>query len=112
MLDQRERVLRELRAIPRRMQRTTNQSSLVLELLEDFRADRYREISWFGVAVASSALLYCVSPADVIPDTLPLVGAMDDAVVLSVALRIIRSDLERYIHFKGYDPDDYFGTVR
>jgi uncharacterized membrane protein YkvA (DUF1232 family) len=108
LLDQRERVRRELRAIPDRMQKVTNQASLVLELIDDYRDGTYRAISWRSLVVAAGALLYSVSPSDVVPDVLPLLGQLDDAFVLAVAMRMIRRDLYRYVQFKGYPTEKYF----
>lgn len=108
VLDRRESVARELRAIPQRIQKLSNQASLVLELIDDFRAGRYREVPWRSIAIAAGALLYSVSPGDVVPDVVPLVGSIDDAIVLGVAMRLIRGDLERYLRHKGYSYEKYF----
>ncbi len=109
MLDrQRERVRRELRAIPDRMQRVTNQARLVLELIDDFDSGAYRAVPWHTIAIAAAALLYSVSPSDVLPDVIPVVGAIDDIAVIALAMRFIRRDLEAYCRFKGYDPAEYF----
>jgi uncharacterized membrane protein YkvA (DUF1232 family) len=108
LLRQRASVQVELRDIPRRMQKVTNQAQLVLELVDDFRAKRYREIPWHALAVAAGALAYSVSPADVVPDVLPGVGALDDMLVIAVAMKAVRRHLEAYCAFKGYDPSEYF----
>jgi hypothetical protein len=44
------------------------------------------------------ALLYVISPIDVIPDALPLLGLVDDALVAGYALRQASAELERYRH--------------
>lgn len=108
VLDRRDRVKRELQTIPERMQKLTNQASLVLELIDDYRDGSYRAIPWRSLAVAAGALLYSVSPGDVVPDFVPVLGSLDDAFVLGLAMRIIRSDLERYCRFKGYELEKYF----
>lgn len=108
VLDRRERVKRELRAIPERMQKVTNQAQLVLELIDDYRDGTYREVPWRSLAVAAAALLYSVSPGDVIPDVIPWIGQIDDAFVLGLAMRIIQTDLEAYCRFKGYALEKYF----
>lgn len=106
----RKRVRASLDAVPARMQLVTNQAKLVLELVEDFIDGRYRKIPWHSLVVASGALLYSVSPADVVPDFLPLVGALDDMAVLSLAMRWLQKDLKAYCEFKGYDTARYFET--
>jgi uncharacterized membrane protein YkvA (DUF1232 family) len=108
LLNQRERVRRELRAIPDRMQKITNQATLVLEMIDDYMDGKYRAISWTSMVVAAGALLYSVSPGDVVPDVVPMLGQLDDALVVGVAMRLIRRDLERYVAFKGYAKEKYF----
>lgn len=108
LLDRRDRVKRELRSIPERMQKVTNQASLVLELIDDYRDGTYRSIPWRSLAIAAGALLYSVSPNDVVPDFVPVLGQLDDAVVIAGAMFLIRRDLKRYIKFKGYSMEKYF----
>lgn len=96
--------------IPKRMHLAANQTRLVLELLEEVKAGRYRELPWRSVAIASAAVLYTVSPADVIPDVIPLLGALDDMTVLAVAVRLVRRDLRAYCRYKGYREEDYFDS--
>jgi uncharacterized membrane protein YkvA (DUF1232 family) len=42
------------------------------------------------------ALLYVISPIDLIPDAIPLLGLVDDALVAGYALRQASAELERY----------------
>jgi uncharacterized membrane protein YkvA (DUF1232 family) len=96
--------------VPENLHRTANQLALGLELIEDFRENRYRRIPWGSLALLTGALLYAVSPADVLPDALLGLGSLDDAVVLALAVRLIRPQLEAYCQFKGYSWEDYFGS--
>jgi len=102
------RVKRRLDAVPLRIQKVADQASLVLELVDDYGAGHYREIAWRSLAIAALALLYSVSPADVIPDFIPIIGTLDDTLVIALAMRLIRRDLEGYCRFKGYALDKYF----
>jgi uncharacterized membrane protein YkvA (DUF1232 family) len=108
LFSKRRAIIAELRSIPERMQKVTNQARLMMELADDFRSGRYRQISWVSIAIAAAALVYAVSPADVIPDTLPGLGALDDMVVLTVAMRLVERDLKTYCRFRGYSESDYF----
>lgn len=94
--------------IPRRMHLAANQTRLVLEMLEDVKAGRYRDLPWRSVALASAAVLYTVSPADIVPDAVPLLGTLDDVAVVAIAVRLIQRDLLAYCRFKGYQEDEYF----
>jgi uncharacterized membrane protein YkvA (DUF1232 family) len=44
------------------------------------------------------ALLYLISPIDLIPDAIPFLGMVDDVVVAGSALRQASAELERYRH--------------
>lgn len=108
LFSQRRAIIAELRSIPERMQTVTNQARLTIELADDFRAGRYRRISWVSIAIAAGALVYAVSPGDVVPDVLPGLGAIDDMLVLTVAMRLLERDLKAYCRFRGYAETDYF----
>jgi uncharacterized membrane protein YkvA (DUF1232 family) len=42
------------------------------------------------------ALLYIISPIDLIPDAIPFLGMVDDVLVAGYALRQVAAELERY----------------
>ena len=46
--------------------------------------------------IIAGALAYAVLPVDVIPDFIPGVGFIDDVFVLSVAMKSIKDEIERY----------------
>ncbi len=72
----------------------------LFSLLKDFSSGRYREVPWLTVAAVAAALLYILNPFDVIPDFIPVVGQIDDALVVSVCLYLIEEDLEKYRKWK------------
>lgn len=104
----RKQVKATLQRVPVRMQLMTNQVRLVLELIDDFAEGTYRDVPWHSMAVAAGAILYSVSPADVVPDALPLVGSVDDLFVIGMGLKLIEKDLRAYALTKGYSVHDYF----
>ena len=84
------------------------QTQLALELLDDFKAGEFRDVPWHSVAILSGAVLYLVSPLDVIPYKLPGLGHLDEVALLSVAVRLAQKDLRRYCEFKRRPAADYF----
>jgi uncharacterized membrane protein YkvA (DUF1232 family) len=42
------------------------------------------------------ALLYLISPIDLLPDAIPVLGLLDDALVIGYALQQAAAELERY----------------
>jgi len=97
-----------LRRAPDRMRRAADQLELCIELITDMRTGAYREVSWPKALIISGAILYSVSPADLVPDVLPALGSIDDAIVLSLAVSLARDELMRYCEFKGFDTKKYF----
>ena len=69
--------------------------SMIL-LLKDYAKGDYKDVSWKVVASISAAVAYFVMPLDVIPDIIPILGYMDDAAVLKLALELATEDLEKY----------------
>ena len=73
-----------------------NQIMLFIELLRDYKSKKYVKIPWTSLAVAAFALLYFLNPFDIIPDYIPGIGYLDDAVVVAGLLKSIQVDLLKY----------------
>lgn len=69
---------------------------LMISLVKDYWSKNYREVPWWTVAAVVTALLYVLSPVDLIPDFIPFVGLLDDAAVVSACLFLVEQDLSRY----------------
>jgi len=108
----REMVFRRLKEIPDRLQLMTNQVRLLLDLVDDYWAGEYREVPWHSLAIAVLAVLYFVSPNDIIPDYLPAIGHVDDLLFIGIAIRLLKKDMIAYAKFKGLNPGDYFVSER
>ena len=62
-------------------------------LLKDWYMGNYTKIPFRMVASIAGAMLYLVSPLDVVPDWVPFGGLLDDALVLAAIFTFSRSDL-------------------
>jgi uncharacterized membrane protein YkvA (DUF1232 family) len=103
-------VTEALRELPNRMHLVANQTKLMMELIDDFRAGKYRQVPWHALAIAAAAILYVASPADLLPDVLAGLGFLDDTAVAAMAARAVRKDLKAYCAYKGYDVHEYFAA--
>ena len=68
----------------------------IFELLRDRVAGVYKETPWTTIAALTGALLYVLSPIDLILDIIPGIGFLDDAIVIGLAIKLALSDLEKY----------------
>jgi uncharacterized membrane protein YkvA (DUF1232 family) len=69
---------------------------LLIRLLKAWMDGRYRGLSVQTLVAVVAALLYVISPLDVMPDFIPWIGLFDDAVVLAWLLSSIAKDLDRF----------------
>lgn len=60
-------------------------------------ADRsYQHVSWTPLLFIVGALLYFITPVDVVPDALGAIGFVDDVTVITTVVERIRSELDRF----------------
>ena len=77
---------------------------LMFAIIGDYVTGEYREIPWYTIAAIAAALLYVLSPIDLIPDFIPVIGLSDDAAVVGACLLLVEKDLHRYRDWKGSRP--------
>ena len=65
-------------------------------LIRAWRDGSYTKVPWRSIIFATGALIYFVSPIDVIPDFIPFIGYVDDGLVIAWTVNAIRKDLEAF----------------
>jgi uncharacterized membrane protein YkvA (DUF1232 family) len=68
----------------------------MVSIVRDYWDGTYRDVPCWTVAVITFTLGYVLKPVDIIPDTLPVIGRLDDAVVVGHGLDLVRHDLDVY----------------
>lgn len=77
-----------------------------VDMLRCYFTGEYKEIPTGTIIAISASLLYFVSPIDIIPDFIPLLGLADDAGVAAVALVFVKSDLDIFMNWRKHKPID------
>jgi uncharacterized membrane protein YkvA (DUF1232 family) len=54
------------------------------------RALRHPQVPWYAKMVAGCAVLYVFSPIQLIPNFIPIIGQMDDVLVVSIGVKFLR----------------------
>ncbi|MDP2864016.1 MAG: YkvA family protein [Desulfobacterales bacterium] len=82
------------------LQRFIKDVALLISMVKDHWAGVYRRLPWWVIAAVVFALLYILSPIDLIPDFIPFIGLLDDALVMGLCLALIEQDLLKYQEWK------------
>ncbi|EGW37785.1 YkvA family protein [Desulfosporosinus sp. OT] len=69
---------------------------LMFGIVRDWFKGEYKEIPVGSIIAILGALIYFVSPIDLIPDFIPGVGYIDDVFILGLVISQIRADLNKY----------------
>jgi uncharacterized membrane protein YkvA (DUF1232 family) len=72
----------------------------LFSLLRDWYQGRYKDVPWLVISSIGGALLYVLSPIDLIPDFIPVIGYLDDAAVIAALVKYVRVDLADYRKWK------------
>jgi uncharacterized membrane protein YkvA (DUF1232 family) len=70
--------------------------NLLVRMLRAFAAGQYKTIPWKTVTRIIAVLVYFVSPIDLIPDLLPVIGLTDDIALILWLFNAISDDLEAF----------------
>ena len=73
---------------------------LFMSLVKDYYKGDYRKIPFKTISAGVIGALYVLNPIDLIPDSIPFIGHIDDALVLKFCLKQARKDLQKYKEWK------------
>ena len=69
---------------------------VMISFLKSYIKNEYREAPVTVPVSIVAALLYLISPKDIIPDKIPVLGIADDIAVIYFAWKYVKDDLELY----------------
>lgn len=82
------------------LERFTTDILLFISLVKDYSQGNYRDIPYKTISAGIVGLLYVLNPIDIIPDFIPVIGYIDDALVLAFCLKLVEKDLHKYQAWK------------
>lgn len=68
----------------------------LVRLVVAYARGNYRAIPPDSLALVVAGLVYVVSPLDLVPDAFPVIGFMDDAVVVGWVIKSVRQELDAF----------------
>lgn len=86
------------------LERFTTDVALFVSLVKDYSQGNYRNIPYKTISAVVLGLLYILNPIDIIPDFIPVIGYIDDAIVIAFCLKMVEKDLLKYQAWKLNQP--------
>lgn len=77
----------------------------LFRLLRAYIRRDYRDIPWVSIVLITVAIIYFVSPIDLLPDILPG-GLIDDAAVIAFVVAQIKVDLDNFLAWEVVRSDN------
>jgi len=74
---------------------------LLFEMVGAWISGKYKGIPYGSIVTIFAALLYFISPIDVIPDFIPVIGYIDDAFVIALTIKGVQHDIDKYKEWKA-----------
>lgn len=94
-----QKLEKKLKVIPK-VGNTLAMAPTFISLVRDYIKKEYTEVPLGSIIAVLSALIYILAPIDAIPDTIIGAGLIDDALVLNVCLKLVKSDIDEYLEWK------------
>jgi len=73
-----------------------NNVQLLIRMVKAFASGEYKGLPWKSLVSIVAVLLYFVSPIDIIPDFLPVIGITDDVALVIWLIKTLGSDINKF----------------
>lgn len=69
----------------------------IIAMLNDYYHGRYKKLPFAVLAGSLAIVAYLVSPIDLVPDGVPVLGFIDDALIINLVLELcVGTEIKRY----------------
>lgn len=95
ILNEEEKLKEKLRESSH-LKRFATDVGLFISLVKDYSQGNYRTVPYKSIAAVVAGLVYVLNPLDIIPDFIPVIGYIDDAIIIAFCLKMVEKDLQTY----------------
>lgn len=73
----------------------------IISMLDDYYHGRYKKLPVSVILGSVAIVAYLLSPFDIVPDSIPVLGFIDDAFIINIVLELcVDKELERYRNWR------------
>ena len=72
----------------------------MIRMIRAYASGEYRDAPWETMALIIVAVVYFVSPIDLVPDPIPVAGLIDDAAVVGFVVASVKADIDEFIEWE------------
>ena len=69
----------------------------MIRLVRAYHQGEFQDVSKELLLIILAAIIYFTSPYDAIPDAVPIIGQIDDALVVRLAMKSVAADLDAFM---------------
>lgn len=82
-----------------------HQSMAILRLLKAWYAREYTQVSAKSVVSLLASAIYIVNPIDIFPDIIPIIGRIDDKLVLGFFIKKLNDEIQKFMAWEELQVD-------
>ena len=71
-----------------------------IRMIKAYRSGRYQNIPWVTIVMVVAALIYFITPLDLLPDFIPITGYLDDFTIIMAIFSRFKQDI---LAFKAWE---------
>ena len=79
----------------------TDRIKMRVRMIKAYINGSYKALPWKSLLVLVAALLYFVTPLDLIPDFIPVTGLIDDFTVILFVFRSLQKEIDAFITWES-----------
>lgn len=86
----------EKRGFAEGIQEVKSQLQLMIRFIKAYATGEYRAVPFRSMATIVGVLVYFISPLDIIPDVLPLIGIADDVALVVWLFNVLENEIAKF----------------
>ena len=75
---------------------------LLIRMVRAYASGEYKELPWKSLLSIVAVLIYFVSPIDIIPDFLPVIGITDDIALVVWLIKTLADDISNFSEWEKH----------